>query len=241
MKSRFTTSEGAPATRAVRRAARLLATLGAARGSLPLGALARAASLSKPTTFRLLAALELEEFVVRDAGETYALGPALVGLGAQARRAIRLNDAARPVLTALAEETGETATLEVLVGTEVLILDEVQGRFLLGAMPEIGMCWPASVTSTGRVLLAATDATSPVTLAGFATTFEELEPGFAAVAAPVRNADGVVIAAISVGGPSVRLTRERLAALAPRVRGAAERVSQRLGAPPLPSLSTTPA
>lgn len=67
---------------------------------------------------------------------------------------------------------------------------------------------------------------------GFATAGDELEVGFVAVAAPVRDGRGEVVAALSVGGPASRLTAERMPEVASRVRAAGEEVSRRLGARP---------
>jgi DNA-binding IclR family transcriptional regulator len=195
--------------------------------------------------------------------QTYSLGPSLIRLGAQARRATGLHEAAHPVIAALAAATGETATLEVLVGDDVLILDEVQGRHLVGSSPEVGTRWPAHAASTGKVMLAAARyeggaaarprtgsarlvRLTPNTIAsraaldrelekvwkaGYAVGIEEVELGFVAIGAAVRNAEGRVHAAISVGGPVSRFGRDRIAKLAPEVRHAADRISQRLGAP----------
>ena len=256
----------ASGTQAVERAIAILAALGGARADAGLSELAAELGLHKTTAFRLLGALEREGFVARNAErQTYRLGPALIRLGAQARRATGLHDAAHAVIDGLAAETGETATLEVLVGDDVLILDEVHGRFLVGSSPEVGMRWPAHATSTGKVLLAAArhdgDGTprrepppagrlarftantitsrarlerelGEVWRNGFAVGLEEIEPGFVAVGAPVRNADGRVVAAISVGGPSARLDGTRIELLSGLVRAAADRISLRLGAPP---------
>ena len=60
---------------------------------------------------------------------------------------------------------------------------------------------------------------------GFAVVDSELEPGLVAIAAPIRSADGSVVAAVSVSGPSMRLTRQEVAAVVPRVREAAEAIS----------------
>lgn len=265
MKRRFTDADGRPAsgTQAVLRAAAVLKAFGGARSEWGLSELATELALHKTTVFRLLGALAEAGFVERDAErQTYRLGPALIGLGARAGRATGLYAAARPALEALADATGETATLEVLTGSEVLILDEVSGRFLLGSSPEIGMRWPAYATSTGKVLLAAARFASeagaspvdpgplarlgPGTITsharldrelaavwrrGYAIATEELEDGFVAIGAPVRDARGRVVAAISVGGPKTRLTRARTEQLATQVRQAADRVSGRLGAP----------
>jgi hypothetical protein len=109
---------------------------------------------------------------------------------------------------------GETATLEVLVNSEVLILDEVQGRHLVGTPPFVGTRWPAHATSTGKVLLAylteeerkealytplpkltpktitsltALRAELTACASEYAVAMDELEAGFVAVGAPVRN------------------------------------------------------
>jgi DNA-binding IclR family transcriptional regulator len=151
----------------------------------------------------------------------------------------------------------------MLVGDQVLILDEVHGRFLVGSSPEVGMRWPAYATSTGKVLLAAarfetghpapaegrmgrlarlgpntitTRAALERELAevwrlGVAVAREELEAGFVAIGAPVRNAQGRAVAAVSVGGPTARIRGATVMHLSARVRQAADRISQRLGDP----------
>ncbi len=193
----------------------------------------------------------------------YRLGPTLIALGTQARESVDLRAVARPILQALAAKCGETATLETLSGDEVVIVDEAHGRFLIGAQPEIGTRWPAHATSTGQVLLAAAKhergseppmprgrlarlaprtitsraeldrALDRVWRAGYAITDSEIEDSFVAIGAPVRDSRGITIAAVSVGGPGVRLPRSRHAALATLVRQAAADLSRRLGAPPV--------
>jgi DNA-binding IclR family transcriptional regulator len=271
MKQRSTNGRNGAAagTRSVERALEVLRAVGEARAEPGLSELADDLGLHKTTVFRLLGALERAEFVVRDDDrQRYQLGPALFRLATQARRATGLHEAARPELEALAHDVGETATLEVLVGDEVLILDEVHGRFLVGGSPEVGMRWPAHATSTGKVLLAAAAVevergrpaprrapsagrlarlgphtiTSRAALErelakvrrdGYAVGLEELEPGFIAIGAPVRNAHGRTVAAVSVGGPKARLGGARLRTATVRVRTAADRISRRLGDPTL--------
>jgi DNA-binding IclR family transcriptional regulator len=223
-----------------------------------LTALSRRLGLNKTTAYRLLSALEGEGMVERGpGGEGYRLGPALVDLGTRALGADGLRAAARPALQALALATRETATLEVLREREVLILDEVVGSHVIGTLPSVGTRWPAHATSTGKVLLAhleepglgavlarplarLTDRTitapralrrelSAVRARGWAATREELEPGFVAVAAPVRGIDGRVLGAISVGGPRGRLKPALLAEIAGRLPAAASGISARLG------------
>ena len=158
MKQRSTSRRNSVAsgTRSVERALDVLRAVGEGDPEPGLTDLAGTLGLHKTTVFRLLGALEHAEFVVRDMErQSYRLGPALFRLATQARRSAGLHEAARPELEALAGQVGETATLEVLVGEEVLILDEVHGRFLIGGSPEIGTRWPAYATATGKVLLAA--------------------------------------------------------------------------------------
>jgi DNA-binding IclR family transcriptional regulator len=250
-----------PGTQAVLRAVRLLKALGAAPTPPTLAQLVRTVGLNKTTAYRLLTALEAEGLVERGTSDGYRLGPELVALGSRALGARDLREAARGELIALAKQTRETAHLEVRVGAETLILDEVMGSHRVGTTPSLGTRWPAHATSTGKVLLAALSdegldallkwplqALTPRTITdrralrrelqrvrdrGYATGIEELEPGFMAVAVPVLARDGQVVAAVGIGGPRLRLDPERLAAIAKTLPQHAARISERLGALPL--------
>jgi DNA-binding IclR family transcriptional regulator len=245
-----------PGTQAVLRAVGLLKAFTPERPERGLAELARAVGLNKTTTYRLLSALASEGLVGRE-GEAYRLGPELLALGARACGAGQLRAAARPELEVLAASTHETATLEVLLGRDVLILDEAMGPHVLGSAPSVGTRWPAHATSTGKALLAHLPAealraylaaplaaatprtvTRPAVLArelaraaerGYAVTLEELEPGFVAVAAPVRASAGQVVAALSIGGPAVRLSAARLLTFGRQLAASAARTSERLG------------
>lgn len=241
--------------------------LGAFTDSAPewgLADLSRALRLTKSTTLRMLSALEREGLIARaGAASAYRLGPAAIELGARAQRAHSLPGVARIDLEELSRATGETASIEVLIGTDILILDEVLGTHLVGRSSSIGTRWPAHAASTGKVLLAALrdgnaepwqggagvvpnhleqytphTITSPQRLAaeltrvakqGYATADGELEAGYTAIGAPVRNHLNRVVAALCVGGPASRLTQTRIPALASLVRNAADRVSYKLG------------
>ena len=249
------TSKPYAGTQSVRRAIALLKVFSDERPEWGLSELARAARLNKTTAYRLLTALEAEGMVARSApSEAWRLGNEAIVLGALALRSNDLMTAARPELEALVRETGETASLEILVGDEIVILEGVEGPSLVGASSEVGTRWPAHATSTGKVLLAARDGvrrprplrkltprtiTDPVRLhreldrvreRGWASAVEELEVGYVAVGAPVLDHAGRALAAISVGGPAARLTSRRIPRLARRVVDGAHRISIRLGA-----------
>lgn len=251
-------NEPYPGTQAVMRAIALLKAFTDEQPQLGLAELAKIVGLNKTTTYRLLTALENQGLIARNpANDTYRLGPEVIALGGRALRASDLRSVSRGELEGLARATGETATLEALLGSDVLVLDEVSGAYLVGATHYIGARWPAHATSTGKVLLAFLPETELATLLqqplaqvtpqtitapdafsqalvrvreqDYAIAIEELEIGFSAIAAPVRNHDGQVIAALSLNGPSARLTSQRLAELAVPIVAAAGRISAQLG------------
>jgi DNA-binding IclR family transcriptional regulator len=245
-------------TQAVQRAVALLKLFSDAKPEWGLTELARAARLNKTTVYRLLTALASEGLVARSpAREVYRLGPEAIAIGARALRSNDLRTVSREFLAELARRSDETATVEVLLESDVLIVDEVHSRKWLHASPSVGTRWPAHATSTGKVLLAylsdadrkvvlrvplsqparrtlttlaaLRDELARVRIQGYSTAVGELEDGYSAVGAPVRDHEGQVIAAVSLGGPSVRLPQDRLKALLPMLLEATEGISQKLG------------
>ncbi len=248
------------------RAIGLLKTFSHDRPALSLAELGKERGLSRTTAHRLLAALESEELVARDpVAGTYRLGPGVIALGAQALMDNDLRTVVEPELKALAAETGETATLEILADGQMLILSEVQGRHLVTVAAETGTMWPIHATSTGKAILAAlpreridellraplrriTPSTitgirallqevETVSERGYATASGEIEPDAAAVAAVVRDSHGVA-GAISVGGPVARLTDQRMEELGAILKARAALLSRRLQTQPVTSQET---
>jgi DNA-binding IclR family transcriptional regulator len=180
-----------------------------------------------------------------------------VRLAGAASAALDLVQESRPVCRALAQEVGETVNLAILSGRDALYLDQAAGPAALSPHNWAGRRIPLHATSDGKVLLAylpedelahclvpplarftartITDVArflellAAVRQRGYATAVEELEAGLIAIAAPVRDAEGRVIASISASGPSFRIPAERFPALAGAVRRAAAEVSRRLG------------
>ncbi|MBA3563104.1 MAG: IclR family transcriptional regulator [Gammaproteobacteria bacterium] len=241
-------------TQAAIRAIRLLKAFSEERPELTLNELSAALDLTRTTAHRLLAALESEDLVTRR-GDTgaYRLGAGAMALGAQALNSSDLRARVRPLLDSLAAETGETATLEVLVDGQMLILDEVASGRMISPSGNIGTRWPLHATATGKVLLALvpdtrnllhlplrryTDATitdmatledelARVCRREFATAVEELEEGFSAVATSIRNPLGKIDAVISLGGATPRLSKRRLTTMGAMLRSAARNSSRR--------------
>ena len=252
------TTETYPGTQAVARAIALLKTFSDAQPEWGLRELAHATGLNKTTAFRLLAALEAEGLVARNTvSGGYRLGVEMVALGGCAVRSNPLRAVSRPLLETLAQECDEAATLEVLIGPNVLIVDEVASGHLMGMTQDVGARLPAHATATGKALLAHQPAhiiegfldldlpqlteqtvVEPTRLRaqfeeirqqGHAVTNGELEPGFVAVAAALLDRERQAVAAISIGGPAVRITPDRLPAIAALVQLTARQISRQLG------------
>ena len=246
-----------PGTQSVLRAVAMLEAFADDRPAWSIIDLAARVGLNRTTTYRLLTALESVDYIVRDAAtDTYRLGSGLIALGGRAQRANPVRDVARPELMALATGTGETATLEFLSGQEVIIIDEIPGEYVTSGSQHVGSRWPVYATSTGKAILAylppgeaalavpvplrpLTERTltaeglslclAAIRREGCAVAAEELELGFVAVGAPLFNAAGQPIAAISLGGTHSRLTDARLPEIGRLVRAAAGRISRHLG------------
>jgi len=236
------------------RAIRLLKLFTAEAPELQLAQISALSALNKTTTHRLLQALHSEELLDRNPGTgAYRLGPGMMALGVQALSSNDLRLRARPLLKRLAEETGETATLEVPIDDTMLILDEVTSKHFLGASGNVGTRWPIHATSTGKALIAFEQrgparlgselkSLTPSTITefailekelgdirrrGFAEVVDELEEGLSGVAAVVRGGMGEVLGAVSICGPSQRMSENRRAQLGMTLCSVATRLQPR--------------
>jgi len=248
---------GEPAVQSVDRAVAILEIL-ARDGETGVTEVARELGVHKSTASRLLAALDRRELVTQDTARgKFRLGVGIVRLAGAASARLDVVQESRPVCRALAQQVGETVNLAILSGRDALYLDQAAGPAALSPHNWAGQRIPLHATSDGKVLLAylpeaelASYLTPPlarftertitavadfpallaeVRRCGFATAVEEFEAGLTAIAAPVRNAEGMVIASISASGPSFRIPVGRVSALAQAVRRAADEVSRRLG------------
>lgn len=247
-----------PGTQSIRRAVAMLEAFTDERPAWNVSDLAETVHLNRTTAYRLLTALEQAEYVRRDpATDSYRLGSGLIALGGRAQRANPAWAVALPELEALALASGETATLEILSGREMVIIEEIPGEHVTNASRHIGSRWPVYATSTGKAILAylppvalrsalaqpirpltvktlpsakrLRDCLIEIRQQGYAVADEELELGFVAIGAALLDAEGQAVAAISLGGTRARLTDARIAEIGAQVRAAAERVSHLLG------------
>jgi DNA-binding IclR family transcriptional regulator len=233
------------------RALAILTAFGEERQDLGVSELAAELGMHKSTVSRLLAALERRGLVRRE-GERFAPGPELARLGLLSVRSFTLAGAARAPLEALAEQTGETVNLAVRDGQRALNVLQVDAAHFVGVTDWTGRAAPLHATANGKALLAFGEGPmagrlgklTPRTIverreleadlertreAGFAVAVEELEVGLHAVAAPVFDAGGACVAAVSVSGPAYRLPVPRLPELGELCASAADEVSAHLG------------
>jgi IclR family transcriptional regulator, acetate operon repressor len=219
-------------TQAIERAAELLVRVVESPRALGVGELAAGSGLPKSTTSRLVGALERRGLVQRAGDRRVAPGPVLLRF-AHRDTGGSLVELAAPALRALAELSGETINLGVATPLGVEHLAQEDSRHFVGGTNWVGRRVPYESTANGKVLRAfAADRPSDaaaIRAQGYAIAVDELERGLSALAAPVFGADHVAVAALSISGPSIRLTRARIAELAPALLEQARLVSERLG------------
>jgi IclR family transcriptional regulator, KDG regulon repressor len=230
-----------------------------AEGGLGVTQIAALTGHEKSQVSRALAALSDYGLAERAPGSrAFRLGWDLFTLASRAGEP-RLIEEARTALARLVDEVGEAAHVSVLRGHEVLTLLTQSSPHAVAAGGWTGRTVPVHCTSSGRVLLLDHDRPALIALVGldplppagpnapadlrelerrirrarqvgYAVADEESEPGLVAVAAPIRDFTGHVVAAVNVSAPKFRLGT-RLHATGERVRATAERLSDALGAP----------
>jgi len=231
----------------------------ARRGEAGVTELASDIGVHKSTVSRLLAALEDRELVEQafERGK-YRLGFGILRLANAVSGRLDVTRQGREICERLALEVGETVNIAVLRSEYAVNVDQARGPAAISTHNWVGELTPLHATSSGKVLLAfmSPDARrelladaglrrftehtitsverletqlQDVPRTGYVVSLEELEHGLNAVAAPIRDHLGGVIAALSVSGPAYRLTVDRVREIAPTVVSAADDVSRRMG------------
>lgn len=229
----------------------------AQHGALGVTQLAQQLGVHKSTASRLVGSLELRGLVeqVAERGQ-YHLGAGILRLASATDARLDLVREARPVLVRLAAATEETVNIVVLSAGAALYVDQVAGGSALASYNWVGQRVPLHATSNGKVLLSGLSpddvdallpelpAYTPSTVTdrkelrvalqqvreqGYAVATDELDVGLTAMAAPVHDVHGHVVASLSVSGPSFRIDADRRAAILPLLVEAAGDISGRMG------------
>lgn len=238
------------------------------RAALTLSDIAGIAGMPAATARRCLLTLEELGYVTRS-GRQFLLRPKVLELGAAYLESMNIELLTKTHLEELARNTGDSAALCVLDGTETVYVARASIRTLLRLEAHVGSRFPAHATSTGRALLAGLSAerlqryfdtavlealtertvTDPAKLrqliedcrrTGYSAVEDELAYGVVALAVPVFDQRGRVVAALNSSGHSRRVTktklvRERFTML----QEVSRRISKDLAAVPGLSLSAT--
>jgi IclR family pca regulon transcriptional regulator len=223
---------------AIARGLDVLRCFQAGRPAMTLSEVATQTSLARPTARRILITLEQLGYV-RSGEDGFSLTPRVLELGMAYVGSMNLWDLARPHLRKLVDETNESCSVAQLDGSDIVYVTRVAVPKLVALAVTIGTRFPALQTSLGKVLLAAlppaalaTVLASPsrsgitphvrperdeidavlrdVRAKGWAVTDQELAPGIRSVAAPIRNGDGQVVAAVNVNAHAAETSVDTL-------------------------------
>jgi DNA-binding IclR family transcriptional regulator len=245
----------------IERAAAILRLLASSSGRLGIGEISRSLDLAKGTTHGILRTLQNVGFVEQDTDSgKYRLGAALLHLGTSYLDVNELRSRSINWADPLAARSGEAVRIGTILDGKVLVVHHVFRPDDTLQTLDVGSLLPLHACAMGKVLLAydadatrrvVSEALEPFTrrslvrsddliraLAqvrdqGWATDVEELTPGQAGIAAPIRGYGGLVVGAIGVSGMVERLCDSRSrpdATLVSYVREAARAVSRDLGA-----------
>ncbi|WP_027233842.1 HTH-type transcriptional regulator BhcR [Leisingera caerulea] len=257
----FDSASQPPTIQSLDRALDVLDALAGASG-MTLTELSTALDQSAATMYRVLATLEARQIVeMEPQSQTWHIGAMAFRLGSAFLRRSSVIERARPVMRELMEATGETSNLGIERGGDVMFVSQVETHESIRAFFPPGTTSPMHASGIGKALLSCfgedqltrflrgrtleqfTDKTltsadtlredlAQIRSRGWSFDDEEKAPGMRCVAAPVFGMQGEVLAGISVSGPAARMPDARINDIGALVRGAAEKLSYGLGAPP---------
>lgn len=221
--------------------------------------LARLVDLNKSSVYRILSTLAAHGYMEQDQETgRYKLGYKVLELSAKLLDSIDLRAEAHPFLKELEAMTNEVVHLVVYDQGEVVYIEKLEGTETLRMHSQVGKRAPMHCTSVGKVILAhlppeemeriiakkglprhtehtITDVTTfrlhleEIRKRGYALDLEENESGIICIAAPIFGYNGKVVAAVSVSGPTIRMTEQRLHELKDKMMEVGRNISRRLG------------
>ena len=236
------------------RGLRLLQLFRPGRAEITAPEIARDLDLPRTTAFRLLQTLEALEFVERAVNGAFKLGPAVLRLGFEFVASQDVAEYGREVVERLCDETGVSSQLAIRDGRELVVVLKKNPSTTFISNVQVGTRMPAHATVLGRILLQDVElrklypegrlkqytSQTPKTVAelerliaqdrarGYAVSESAYESSISAIAAPVRNHEQRVVAAISVIVPLPRLEPKRREELIKKAVAAATELSRRM-------------
>ena len=236
----------------------LLKTFSEDESELGISELAKRLGIAKSTVHRLASALLDEGLLEQNAiSGRYRLGIGLSSLGSQVRSRLNVASEAKPILNEMRVKLSENARLAVLGGRNVVFIHDFESNEGIHLRSVTGQYRPAHSVAEGLCLLSGLrppqfeafvaepmEARTPNTVTtaealaervrrikrvGYAIEDEECDLGTRCIAAPVRDAEGRIIAAIGLAGPRLRLKKRNFPGIAEQVMSYAQRLSEKLG------------
>ena len=244
--------------RAVERALQIMGCFDDEHPERGISEIAQAVGLHKATAYRIVTTLVNYGYMewVADS-QKYRLGLELANLGFKVIRRMDLRREALPHMKKLVQEWDETCDLSIFDQGKVFYIEVLLGNHALTISAAVGQRLPAHCTASGKLFLAylpseelddilnypltaytdntlisldkLRDQLNVIRQQGYSVDYEEYEVGICAVAAPIFNRQGNVIAAISGPCPVSRMTPERITEIAEAFRKAAQAISYRMG------------
>ena len=222
--------------RAVERALLILDCFDSENPERGVSEIAQAVDLHKATTHRIVTTLLNYGYLERtDDDQRYRLGLKLASLGCQVIDQMDLRQEALPYMTHLVEQWNETCDLSIFDQERVFYVEVLHGNHALTISAAVGQRLPAYCTASGKLFLAYLPPDKlraeleTIRQRGYSFDEGELEDGIRAVAAPIRNHRGEIIATISIPGPVNRITPERIPEILASLVQTTQAISNRLG------------
>ncbi|GLB59504.1 IclR family transcriptional regulator [Cytobacillus sp. NCCP-133] len=245
--------------KSVSRALDIITLVSLKKGGLGVTEIAKQIDINKSSVYRILSTLVQYGYIEQDGDTgKYKLGYKFLEISSKLLDSIDLRAEARPFLQELENETNEVIHLVVYDQGEVVYIEKLEGNETLRMHSKVGKRAPMHCTSVGKAILAHlpssvvidildrkgmpvhTDKTitdkeeflkelSHVRQSGYALDLEENEYGITCVAAPIFDHLGKVVAAVSISGPTMRMTDDRLKMLKSIMVRRGKEISSRLG------------
>jgi len=245
--------------KSVGRALDIIAIVSSKKSGLGVTDIAKQMDINKSSVYRILITLAQYGYIEQDSEtERYKLGYKFLDISSRLLESMDLRTEAKPFLEELEKATNEVIHLVVYDQGEVVYIEKLEGSEMLRTHSKVGKRAPMHCTSVGKAILAYlppnvameivdhkglpkhTEHTitgkdafikelNNIRQAGYALDLEENEDGVTCIAAPIFDHLGTVIASVSISGPRLRMTDERLEGLKDNIMAAGKQISTRLG------------
>lgn len=248
-----------PALKTVEKALGILDIVGEAKKPMSASEIARIARTPISTTYKMLSTMaEMEYIEFDETTKFYQTGTKVLRFASNLNESRSINQVAFPIMLTVAEQTKETVHLGVPEEYHGVFLEKVNSPHTVGVQTRIGTRIPFNIGATSKAMMAflpegrfqdfcenflddgtetgkravakAIEQRESIRQAGYAVTFEEVNPNVAAVAAPVFGFGNMLLGSMAIAGPCERFTEDAITRYIPLIKEACKTLSKKLGA-----------